>query len=94
MVSHFKSRLYFHEPKESPVSTVQSPAFSVSKNTPTGEMTHHIPWSTHKAINHHVATNGPLSDLKPQGSFHVSQSSTVSGQLKQSWYGVIILGDC
>ena len=29
----------------------------------------------------HVATNGPLSDLKPQVSFHVSQSSTVSGQL-------------
>ena len=44
--------------------------------------------------SHHVATNGPLSDLKPQGSFHVSQSSTVSGQLKQSWYGVVILGDC
>ena len=31
--------------------------------------------------SHHVATNGPLSDLKPQGSFQVSQSSTVSGQL-------------
>ena len=27
--------------------------------------------------SHHVATNGPLSDLKPQGSFHVSQPSTV-----------------
>ena len=39
---------------------------------------------------HHLATNGPLSDLKPQGSFHVSQSSTVSGH---SWYGVVILGD-
>ena len=23
--------------------------------------------------SHHVATNGPLSDLKPQGSFQVSQ---------------------
>ena len=40
------------------------------------------------SYQYHVAINGPLSDLKPQGSFHVSQSSTVSGQLKQSWYGV------
>ena len=25
---------------------------------------------------------------------YVSQSSTVSGQLKWSWYGAVILGDC
>ena len=28
-----------------------------------------------QVLSHHVANNGPLSDLKSQGSFHVSQFS-------------------